>query len=273
MSDGAEVSEDQFVVSLSDGLHLVTETIHLNVIPVNDEIPALLPGLDSELSIPEGGSVTIGSNILSATDLDTNDLLLHYIVVMHALRGVLLKDGAIVTRFSQRDVNRGKIVYEHTGGETGLTNIQDVITFLVSDKSVPSNPNLPVKDVTINITPRDDKAPRIVFGNPFFVDEGETARLTLDVLSAVDRDSTDDQLRFFITRQPVWGFLENVLPTPGFEKSNAGKPIDSFTLQDIRDGNINYVQTPSAGAEPTSDSFLLYVTDGDHSSPNVSFCA
>ncbi|XP_063962437.1 FRAS1-related extracellular matrix protein 1-like [Lytechinus pictus] len=271
MSDGSESSSDQFTVSLSDGVHSITEIVTINVIPVNDEVPALLPGLESELTIPEGGSVTIGSDVLSATDPDTNDLLLHYIVVMHPLRGVLLKDGVIVNRFSQRDVNRGKIVYEHTGGETGLSNIQDVITFIVSDKSIPSNPDLPVKDVIINIAPSDDRPPRIVFGNPFFVNEGEKAPLTVDVLSAVDRDSPLGDLRFVITRQPVWGFVENVLPTPGFEKSNAGKPITSFTFQDITDGNINFVQSPSSRMEPISDSFMLYVTDGEHSSPNVTF--
>ncbi|XP_030844618.1 FRAS1-related extracellular matrix protein 1-like isoform X2 [Strongylocentrotus purpuratus] len=271
VSDGSESSSDQFTVSLSDGVHSITETVDINIIPVNDEIPALLPGLESELTISEGGSVTIGSDILSATDPDTNDLLLHYVVVMHPLRGVLLRDGVIVNRFSQRDVNRGKIVYEHTGGETGLSNIQDVITFIVSDKSIPSNPGLPVKDVIINIAPSDDRPPRIVFGNPFFVDEGEKVPLTVDVLSAVDRDSPSEYLRFVITRQPVWGYVENILPTPGFEKSNAGKPVTSFTFKDITDGNINFVQSLSTRLEPISDSFLLYVTDGEHSSPNVTF--
>ncbi|XP_071486753.1 FRAS1-related extracellular matrix protein 1-like [Diadema antillarum] len=271
VSDGSEATADEFVISVSDGVHTVTETVHLTIVPVNDEIPALLTGLESELTIPEGGSVTIGADILSATDPDTNDMLLHYIVVMHPLRGVLLRDGVIVNRFSQGDVIRGKIQYQHTGGETGIRNIQDVITLLVSDKSVPSNPNLPVKDVIINITPTDNKPPRIVFGNPFFVDEGGKTTFTLDVLSAVDRDSTSDRIRFVITRQPEWGFVENILPSPGFEKSNAGKPISFFTFQDIADGNVNYVQSRFEGLEPSGDSLMLYVTDGEHSSPNVTF--
>ena len=243
----------------------------MSVTPVNDQIPVILPGLVTHLTIAEGGEIAITSDIIAATDIDTNDMLLHFIVVQHPKRGVVLRNGIIVNRFTQLDVQQGSISYIHMGGETGKVSVFDSVTFVVSDKSIPSAANLPVHEINITITPVDNQAPGIVFGNPFLVNEGDKAPLTLAVLSAIDRDSNLDQLTFHIVGQPDWGLVENILPSPGYEKSNAGKPIIFFTYQDIIDGNINYVQTIHSQVEPMSDSFILYVSDGKHLSPNVSF--
>ena len=231
----------------------------------------ILPGLVTQLTIAEGGEIPLTPDILAATDVDTNDMLLHFIIVQHPRRGVVLRNGIIVNRFTQLDVNQGSISYVHMGGETGKHPVADSITFVVSDKSIPSAANLPVHDLNITITPVDNQAPGIVFGNPFFVDEGDQAPLTLAVLSAIDRDSNLNQLTFHIVGQPEWGLVENILPSPGYEKSNAGKPITFFRYQDIVDRNINYVQFNHSRVEPMSDSFVLYVSDGKHLSPNVSF--
>lgn len=54
------------------------------------------------------------------------------------------------------------------------------------------------------------------------VDEGSSACLCLGVLGASDPDSPPEQLTFRLETPPQRGFLENSLPTPGSEKSNAG---------------------------------------------------
>lgn len=54
------------------------------------------------------------------------------------------------------------------------------------------------------------------------VDEGSSACLCGGVLGATDLDSPPDQLTFHLETPPLHGFLENMLPTPGSEKSNAG---------------------------------------------------
>lgn len=54
------------------------------------------------------------------------------------------------------------------------------------------------------------------------VDEGSSACLCGGVLGASDLDSPPDQLTFHLETPPLHGFLENTLPTPGSEKSNAG---------------------------------------------------
>lgn len=268
---GSDSLQDEFTIAASDGVFTVYQDVPITVMPLNDELPTLRPGLTSKLVTLEGGQVAIGSDVLSATDPDTNDLVLQYIVVQHPLRGVILKGGLVVNRFSQKDVDDGLITYHHTAGEIGLTKVQDTVTFLVSDSSVPTDENLPTHRVTISVTPVDNQHPGIIFGNPFFVLEGQKNSLTADIISALDRDSTTDQLTFHITRQPEWGYVENVRPNPGSEKSNAGTPVDSFTFDDIQEGDIKYVQSVHQAVEPTSDSFVLYVSDGERASPNVTF--
>ncbi len=54
------------------------------------------------------------------------------------------------------------------------------------------------------------------------VDEGSSACLCGGVLGALDPDNPPDQLTFHLEIPPLHGFLENMLPSPGSEKSNAG---------------------------------------------------
>lgn len=268
---GSDSLQDEFTIAASDGVFTVHKDVPITIMPLNDELPTLLPGLVTKLTTLEGGQVAIGSDVLAATDPDTNDLVLQYIVVQHPLRGVILRGGLVVNRFSQKDVEDGLISYHHTAGEIGLFKVQDTVTFLVSDSSVPTDENLPTHQVAITINPVDNQPPGIILGNPFFVPEGQKNTLTADVISALDRDSTMDQLTFHIVLEPTWGYVENVRPNPGSEKSNAGKPISSFTFDDIQEGDIKYVQSIHQLVEPTSDLFIVYVSDGERVSPNVTF--
>lgn len=54
------------------------------------------------------------------------------------------------------------------------------------------------------------------------VDEGSVACLCGGFLGATDADTPQDQLLFSLDLPPEHGFIENTLPSPGFEKSNAG---------------------------------------------------
>lgn len=65
-------------------------------------------------------------------------------------------------------------------------------------------------------------------GNMFVVDEGASACLCGGVLMATDPDSHPDQLMFHLVTPPQYGFLENTLPSPGFEKSNAGLQVGQW---------------------------------------------
>lgn len=62
-------------------------------------------------------------------------------------------------------------------------------------------------------------------GDIFKVDEGGTAPITAFHLKASDADTVVDQLVISLISPPQFGYVENVLPSPGFEKSNMGISI------------------------------------------------
>ena len=47
--------------------------------------------------------------------------------------------------------------------------------------------------------------------------------------------------------------------------------VTSFTLKDLVDGHIDYVQRDHKNKEPTLDAFLLHVSDGVSQSPTHKF--
>jgi len=86
---------------------------------VNDEPPQLSPGLRGELRCEEGGRVQVTLDYLWATDPDSEDSKLSYMLARSPARGQLQNQGLEVDRFSQLDLLLGHIYYVHTGEEGG----------------------------------------------------------------------------------------------------------------------------------------------------------
>lgn len=62
----------------------------------------------------------------------------------------------------------------------------------------------------------------------FSVEEGGVAPITASHLRASDVDTALDTLVVNLIYPPQFGFIENVLPSPGFEKSNTGISIGEY---------------------------------------------
>ncbi|KAK2119771.1 FRAS1- extracellular matrix protein 1 [Saguinus oedipus] len=175
----------------------------------------------------------------------------------------------------------------NTGGEIGVMPCFDTITLLVSDgeagpfvngccyngpnPSVPLHESFPVYNLNITVYPVDNQPPSIAIGPMFVVDEGCSAALTVNHLSASDPDTAADDLEFVLVSPPQFGYLENILPSVGFEKSNMGISINSFQWKDMNAFHINYVQSKHLRIEPTADQFTVYVTDGKQHSVEIPF--
>lgn len=65
----------------------------------------------------------------------------------------------------------------------------------------------------------------LCLGEVFSVDEGGVAPITALHLRASDEDTALDELVVSLIHPPQFGYIENVLPSPGFEKSNTGISI------------------------------------------------
>lgn len=86
--------------------------------PINDELPVVGPGLKPVLSCPEGQEILITAEFLYATDADTANNSLLFLIARQPRHGVVLRKGGIVDRFIQADVAAGIISYKHTGEST-----------------------------------------------------------------------------------------------------------------------------------------------------------
>ncbi|XP_026054147.1 FRAS1-related extracellular matrix protein 1-like [Carassius auratus] len=285
--DDSETLKDSIGLTITDGINSAQGTLLVQILPVNDEPPQLGSDLRAELSCKEGGQVQITVEYLSATDVDSEDTRLTYMLARTPARGVLQRNGVTVDKFSQLDVLNGLIFYLHTGGEIGPDPVLDTVTLIVSDGEagtidgccqedalpppVPLHGTLPVYDLNITVLPVNNQVPTITLGTMFVVDEGASACLCGGVLEAADPDSHPDQLMFHLVTPPQYGFLENTLPSPGFEKSNAGLRVVSFSQLHLGSGFINYVQSVHQGVEPTADFFTISVSDGIQRSPPMPF--
>ncbi|XP_030062909.1 FRAS1-related extracellular matrix protein 1 isoform X2 [Microcaecilia unicolor] len=285
--DDSETFEDEIVFSATDGLNAADGVLAVQILPVNDEAPELGAGLKSGLDCAEGGSVTITTENIYSTDADSDDMKLTYMVARAPVHGTIRKGGTTVEKFSQHDVTLGFISYVHTGGEIGQSPCMDTVTLIVSDGEagtvdsccygeprpppVPLHLSLPVYDLNITILPINNQPPSIYIGEMFIVDEGSSAFITLEYLNASDVDTHSEELNFILETSPQYGYLENTLPSPGFEKSNAGINISSFSFQNLKAGHINYVQSKHERVEPTADHFMIHVSDGVQKSMAVPF--
>ncbi|NWY42503.1 FREM1 protein, partial [Sylvia atricapilla] len=285
--DGSETLTDDVFFAATDGIHFVEFILQVKVLPVNDELPVMQTGLVPELHCLEGAEVVLSSEYIYATDADSNDTELMFLLVHQPCHGIVRKAGIAVDRFSQADVTAGLVTYKHTSGEIGLTPSIEVLTLIVSDgeagldvkdcchngppSQVSRDDPFPVYDLNITVLPVDNQPPSIATGASFVVEEGSSAALTTSHLFATDPDTTADDLEFVLVSPPQFGYIENILPSPGFEKSNIGISIGSFQLKHLKAMNINYVQARHLRTEPTEDKFVLYVTDGLHRSAETPF--
>uniref|UniRef100_A0A3Q3FCR4 Fras1 related extracellular matrix 1a n=1 Tax=Labrus bergylta TaxID=56723 RepID=A0A3Q3FCR4_9LABR len=273
--DGSETLEDNLHFTASDGTNSVSFV--LQVMPINDEVPVLLPGLKPVLSCAEGQQVVITAEYIYATDADSDNSSLAFMIARQPYHGVILRNGVIVDRFIQADISAEIISYKHTGLEIGLTPRHDTITFVISDGEtensglccIEGNPSrirgttqlrdsLPVYDLQITVFPVDSQPPSLSTGDIFTVEEGGSAPITMSHLKVFDVDTVLDELVVSLISPPQFGYIENVLPT-------------SFSYKDIMDGHVNYVQSRHQRMEPTADQFMLCVSDGKHSSAHVPF--
>ncbi|XP_074518325.1 FRAS1-related extracellular matrix protein 1a isoform X2 [Halichoeres trimaculatus] len=288
--DGSETIKDNINFIATDGINPVSFFLQVEVIPINDEVPVLVPGLKPVLSCAEGQETIITAEYIYATDADSDNSSLTFLIARQPYHGVVLRSGVIIDRFIQADITAGVISYKHTGLEIGLTPRHDTVTFVISDgetensglccsEGKPSRTrgktqlrdSLPVYDLKITVFPVNSQPPSLTTGDIFTVDEGGSAPITTSHLKASDVDTALDDLVVSLISPPQFGYIENVLPSPGFEKSNTGISIASFSYKDIMDGHVNYVQSRHQRMEPTADQFMLCVSDGKHSSAHIPF--
>jgi len=102
-----------------------------NAIVTVDYAPNQAPTLDTNtgLTLLEGGSTTLATSDLSASDPDDPPSGLTYVVTGAPSRGVLRVDGSPDSSFTQADLENGAVQYDHTASDA----TDDSFTFFVED--------------------------------------------------------------------------------------------------------------------------------------------
>lgn len=266
--NGDESTVDSIQIDVSDGVHIVPITIKITVKPIDDEIPTIsLPAgtIGSYIDVLENGATEITSNVIQGRDEDTDDLRLTFIVEDPPSSGEILVKGFPSATFTQADIINGFVVYAHTSGEVGLVTREDFFNLTLTDMSdewtVGGNKITGVR-VHVTILPLDSQAPEVFVGPQFTVVEGEKNVIEILHISADDVDTPNDDLLCTIIVQPTSGYVENISPAPGSEKSRSGTAISAFTIKDIRQNHIYYVQSIHKGVEPVEDRFTFRCSDG-----------
>ncbi|XP_034404830.1 FRAS1-related extracellular matrix protein 2b isoform X1 [Cyclopterus lumpus] len=266
--NGDESTVDLIQIDVSDGIHIVPITIQISVKPVDDETPTIsLPAgtIGSYIDVLENGATEITSNVIQGRDEDTDDLRLTFIVEDPPSLGEILVKGVPSGTFTQADVINGFVVYAHTSGEIGLATKDDFFNLTLTDMSdewtVGGNKITGVR-VHVTILPLDSQAPEVFLGPQFSVVEGAKNVIQILHISADDADTSNDHLLCTIIVQPTSGYVENISPAPGSEKSRSGTAISAFTIKDIIQNHIYYVQSIHKGVEPVEDRFTFRCSDG-----------
>uniref|UniRef100_A0A2K5NFU3 FRAS1 related extracellular matrix 2 n=1 Tax=Cercocebus atys TaxID=9531 RepID=A0A2K5NFU3_CERAT len=266
--NGDKSLTDSCSLEVSDRHHVVPITLRVNVRPVDDEVPVLsypTGTLESYLDVLENGATEVTASVIKGTSEETDDLMLTFLLEDPPLYGEILVNGIPAEQFTQRDILEGSVVYTHTSGEIGLLPKADSFNLSLSDMSqewrIGGNT---IQGVTmwVTILPVDSQAPEISVGEQLIVMEGDKSVITSMHISAEDIDSLNDDILCTIVIQPTSGYVENISPAPGSEKSRAGIAISAFNLKDLRQGHINYVQSVHKGVEPVEDRFIFRCSDG-----------
>ncbi|SCC90890.1 hypothetical protein SCG7109_BQ_00010, partial [Chlamydiales bacterium SCGC AG-110-M15] len=241
---GQNIATIEFTVTDSAGNVSNTESVSIdsipgNIFPVNDHV--------NPLNVFEGGLAELSNDRLHVIDTDTPDQLLSYLILDVPDHGEVLKDGVALNvggRFTQQDVNEGRIAYMHDGGES----IHDTFSFDVTDDA---GNTTPVRVYNITIHPIND-IPVGDFHPPVTVNEGAITVFNNVELHAVDYDTPDTELVYVFTKSPENGVLMN-----GGDVIGLG---EGFTQEDVNLGLVSYHHD---GSETLTDIFEFYVTDGN----------
>lgn len=244
--DGSETTSD------SIRLYVVAETfdedrvIPVNIIPSNDPPVVRLPPNDT-LTLVSNTKIRLNSDLLSAVDPDDDSSSLEFGVYLSndayqdsgyfelaASSGVRAK----ITRFTQQDVESGRVFYVHRG-----TSSHSFLLDATDGKDTSGIRWLTVRGLPLAVTP--------VINTGSSVPRGGTVVLGADMLSfATNAPYLDLDIRYQVVEPPFHGELQKLIQYQADNDDDVDNRMwtvaSSFTQTQIDESRVRYVHDHDA---------------------------
>lgn len=212
-----------------------------------------------KLEVFERESIFLTDNILD--NIDTNNVS-EFVISSKPTEGFLLVSGRPANRFTEDQLSSNNVTYHHDSRETGLKSRTDNFTLDITEVDSELGSTILV---SIIIKPVDNAPPNITASDDLHVLENQG--VTLDDIVIHDPDTHLDNVSCSVTVQPRYGYIEKVTIDTSPKTSNQDSVV--FTVDDINEKRLRYVQNVHDGIEHKKDEFTLQCTDGKQVSPAI----
>lgn len=237
-SDSLNDSIKASVFLIPDYVLLCNISLPIRIIPINDQPFKLLTDTP-QISVVQGENYTITQKDLLTEDLDTPSTDIVYEIISGPTQGRILflpevgvaNEASSINKFTQDDVNKGKIVYEHSGLLQTTT-----FYFRVWDgKFKPTYTvfNILVLPIVLNVST----------GAPVYLQQGSNVVSLSKEQVHLTTNVRRGKVNYNITRQPSHGMV--------YVRDN---PTSAFTHRDLETNNVMYMQNDMTTA---NDSFEI----------------
>ncbi|KAG7313392.1 hypothetical protein JYU34_000510 [Plutella xylostella] len=243
-TDTLEDKIDMALYLLPDYVLLCNVTITIHVVPVNDQ-PFRLLTETPLIQVVQGENYTISRDDLQTEDADTPPSGILYDIISGPIQGrivMLNKNYTIdkaqsVNKFTQEDINFGRVIYEHSGQQQTAT-----FYFRVWDGEFKPT----YKVFTIDVIPVFLNATAMV---PIYLQQGSNVATVTPEQIFVETNAKKSNIHYNITRQPLHGMI--------YVGRN---PVTHFTHNDLLEKIVIYMQNDMTTA---NDSFELVASVHD----------
>ncbi|XP_037868399.1 chondroitin sulfate proteoglycan 4 [Bombyx mori] len=237
-SDSLNDKIDMSLYLLPDYVLLCNVTVPIHIMPVNDQPFRLLTDTP-QIQVVQGENYTITKNDLLTEDADTSPSGILYDIISGPTQGRIVMidrnqtvdEAQSINKFTQDDINSGRIIYEHSG-------ILQTATFYFRVWDGQFKPTYTV--FTIDVVPVILNATSL---HPIHLQQGSNVAAITPEQIYVETNARISKVWYNITRPPIHGLI--------YVSSN---PVTYFTHKELIEKVVIYMQNDMTTA---NDSFEL----------------
>lgn len=249
-SDTLQDKIDMSLYLLPDYVLLCNVTIPIHIIPVNDQPFRLLTD-SPQIQVVQGENYTITKNDLLTEDADTGPTGILYDIISGPTQGrmvMLDKNHTVyeahsINKFTQDDINNGRVIYEHSG-------ILQTATFYFRVWDGQFKPTYTV--FTIDVLPVILNATSL---HPIYLQQGSNVAAVTTEQIYVETNAKTSKVLYNITCQPLHGMIYI-----------GRNPVSYFTHRDLMEKVVIYMQNDMTTANDSFD-LIAYVHNSNATRP------